>query len=125
MRATRVSPRWQRLSRRPSTRQAPPVPPVLKAGPAAPPPAFVIGASGSAEGGRRAPAAGIAAATLSGLGQSGAALCFLLGAAAPFTAIPPAALHPTRAQSVPGLTADTTAGAMAGLACPADARDLI
>jgi len=86
--------RWVR------TGQAPPAPPLLKVNTPPSPPTFVTDANGNVEGGVRTPAVDVPVATLSGLGQSGSAFCFLFGTTVPFSAAKLAALYPTHLQFV-------------------------
>jgi hypothetical protein len=113
------------LSRWVRTGQAPPAPPLLKVNTSTSPPSFVTDANGNVEGGIRTPAVDVPVATLSGLGQSGSAFCFLFGTTVPFSAAKLAALYPTHRQFVREWVADTRADERAGFIRPADARELI
>jgi Alpha/beta hydrolase domain len=113
------------LSRWVRTGQAPPAPPLLKVNTSTSPPSFVTDANGNVEGGIRTPAVDVPVATLSGLGQSGSAFCFLFGTTVPFSAAKLAALYPTHARFVARWAFDTIAGVLRGFIRPADAFELI
>jgi len=114
-----------RLNRWVKTGQAPPAPPLLKVNTSTSPPSFVTDANGNVEGGVRTPAVDVPVATLSGLGQSGSAFCFLFGTTVPFSAAKLAALYPTHRRFVREWAADTIADARGGFIRPADAAELI
>lgn len=111
--------RWVR------TGQAPPAPPLLKVNTSTSPPSFVTDANGNVEGGIRTPAVDVPVATLSGLGQSGSAFCFLFGTTVPFSAAKLAALYPSHARFVARWAFDTIADVLRGFIRPADAFQLI
>jgi len=111
--------RWVR------TGHAPPAPPLLNVNTSTSPPSFVTDANGNVEGGIRTPAVDVPVATLSGLGQSGSAFCFLFGTTVPFSAAKLAALYPTHRRFVRVWATDTRADERAGFIRPADARELI
>ena len=107
------------------TGQAPPAPPLLRVNTSTSPPSFVTDANGNVEGGIRTPAVDVPVATLSGLGQSGSAFCFLFGTTVPFSAAKPAALYPSHARFVLRWIRDTIADARGGFIRRADAVELI
>jgi Alpha/beta hydrolase domain len=111
--------RWVR------TGQAPQAPPLLKVNTSTSPPSFVTDANGNVEGGIRTPEVDVPVATLSGLGQSGSAFCFLFGTTVPFSAAKLAALYPSHARFVARWAFDTIADVLRGFIRPADAVQLI
>ena len=91
---------------------------------------YVTDANGNVEGGIRTPAVQVPVATLSSLGNTGAApaaafVCSLVGSTAPFSAARLAALYPTHARFVAEWSAATETDTLAGFIRPADAAQLI
>jgi len=87
--------------------------------------AFVLDANGNVVGGVRTPAVDVPVATLSGLGQTGSAFCFLFGTTTPFSAEKLTALYPTHTSFVARWAASTASLVGAGFIRPADAAELI
>ncbi|WP_232838730.1 alpha/beta hydrolase domain-containing protein [Streptomyces geranii] len=99
--------------------------PRLQVDTSGPTPAFVLDTHGNVEGGIRTPQVDTPLATLSGLGQSGGAACFLFGTTTPFSAEKLAALYPTHTEFVTRWTTSTARSTAAGFIRPADAIELI
>src|SRR5262245_29273789 len=85
-------------------------------------PAFVLDAHGNVRGGVRTPQLDVPIATLSGLGQTGAAFCRLFGTTTPFDAATLRALYPSHRKYVAAVRHAARAAVRAGVLLGPDAR---
>jgi hypothetical protein len=86
------------------------------------PPAITRDARGNALGGIRTPQTDVPIATLSGGGQSGTAICFLLGTTTPFDSTTLASLYPKHSKYVSAVRKAKNAAVKAGFILKVDAR---
>ena len=92
---------------------------------AGPPAALVLDEHGNALGGIRTPQVDVPVATLSGLGQTGTALCVLFGTTTPFDAATLATLYPTHQRYVRAVRKAAKAAVGAGFVLRKDSRAII
>ncbi|MEX1006748.1 MAG: alpha/beta hydrolase domain-containing protein [Acidimicrobiia bacterium] len=103
---------------------APPSAPRLEVQPGEPATSFVVDEHGIARGGIRTPHVDVPIATLSGLGNGGAAISFLCGTTIPFSAEKLASLYTSKRDYCAKFDAATDAAVAAGFFLEADAPEI-
>jgi hypothetical protein len=107
--------RWTRTGKPP-----PPVPRLEVQGDV-----FVVDEHGNVRGGARTPQVDVPIATLSGLGQTGAAFCRLFGTTVPFDGAKLAALYPTHARYLKAIRRAARRAVRRGVLLRVDAKGII